>query len=91
MSLDNPDVYVNMLRDVKQTNGTVFYNEIDKEIFFNDLKLASTQIYSEHGFEILCHKFGVNGYEKLTVREISKKYKFSSPAKVETVVRRLSV
>ena len=75
LDFDDPQKnYARFLQDIREEyNDSTFEYVYDEEYFFDSLKkiINEETVGSEFGYEILCHRYGVDGYEQLTTREIS--------------------
>ena len=70
LEIDDSEInYYNFLQDIKKQfkNDSAFDYKYDEDYFFNTVKkfLNESTVRSSYGFEILCHFYGVNGYQKL--------------------------
>ena len=59
-----------------KNNDTIFETGYQKEEFFEKVRQYLSYMRNENAYEILCSKYGVNGFEKLSNVEIAEKYGF---------------
>ena len=74
--MDDPEIdYMNFIQDINsEYKGSMFKYSYDAEYFFNTLKkiINEKTVYSNYGFEILCHRYGVNGYQRMPPKQIAE-------------------
>ena len=85
VSFDDPDVYIKQLLNVNKTD--FFETDLEREEFFRKVKLATVQLKYEYGFEMLCCKYGVNGYPLLSTPEIAEIFGHRDTKRVTSILR----
>ena len=63
ISTDDPDVYINMLKKVSKSKEAVFNTQYESDFFFQKLRQYIAKMKYDHGYEILCSKYGVDGFK----------------------------
>ena len=75
-SYDDPEKdYARFLRDIKEEyKDETFQYVYDEEYFFSTLRkiINESSVQSPFGYEMLCHKYGVDGYQRMKPLEIAE-------------------